>query len=363
MRARTLTTWRPPCGRLFGNDPVGSASPRSAAAPAAAPPTRMCDAATGACCKPPPREPRVRRRRLRPLLRRVRQGHAVQGGDLDLRGVPVETKAEFCQRQQTLGRHCGTVVEVSACTGETRTEDCGGCDNGRECAADNTAPRPASPRAGRALRAYGKDCGELTGEECGEPRTVDCGPCVGGTCTTTSASCAAYEGRPGLLRPPGPAAAGSAAASRQGRLRGPPPRELRHRRLPGLRVLRPGHQQVQDCEAESDGEFCARLALAGLRCGTISTLPTTAAGAQRGGAAHPCGCGGQGVPDTSAWTRAPPANEGCGSAQSLASGPRGGGGHPPTLGPAPDLEGGCGGGSGPDLVYRFAIARDRRRAR
>ncbi|MGC4116074.1 MAG: hypothetical protein QM765_16115 [Myxococcales bacterium] len=92
-----------------------------------------------------------------------------------------ETKAEFCSRVAKAGKVCGSITDEDNCTKTTRTEDCGGCTNGKTCAADNTCTGSCSYEGDSAFCArLGKDCGSVTAaDNCTETKTVNCGVCSG----------------------------------------------------------------------------------------------------------------------------------------------------------------------------------------
>ncbi|HEY3446112.1 MAG TPA: hypothetical protein VGK67_07080 [Myxococcales bacterium] len=93
-----------------------------------------------------------------------------------------ELKADFCSRVAKTGKVCGSITDEDNCTRSTRTVDCGGCTNGKSCAADNTCTATCSWEGETAFcTSAGRNCGPYTGTDiCGATKTVNCGTCTGG---------------------------------------------------------------------------------------------------------------------------------------------------------------------------------------
>ncbi|MGC4118388.1 MAG: PPC domain-containing protein [Myxococcales bacterium] len=139
-----------------------------------------------------------------------------------------ETDAEFCTRLAGQGKVCGSITAADNC-GDSKTVNCGtaactgatpSCDAATNtCAATCTAETDA--QFCTRLAGLGKVCGSITAaNNCGAPKTVDCGSaaCTGATpaCDSATNTC------------------------------------------------------VATCTAETDAQFCTRLAGQGKVCGSIT---------------------------------------------------------------------------------------------
>lgn len=94
-----------------------------------------------------------------------------------------ETAEEFCERIEA---ECSEVEGIDNC-GESRTFDCGGCDEGLECTESNTCQAPANPEACEAVSA---ECGTIDVE--GSP--AFCGECAEGSeCVENTCACVGVD--------------------------------------------------------------------------------------------------------------------------------------------------------------------------
>ncbi|HEY3446153.1 MAG TPA: hypothetical protein VGK67_07300 [Myxococcales bacterium] len=319
---------------------------------------QVCDRASGACCKPTSCENRECGDDGcgHPCGTGCAKGTRCKVETWTCEACPSENHDDFCKRQATLGKVCGSVTEVSPCTGEARTEDCPACSNGRECAADNSCSGPCDAKSPADFcAAFGKDCGTFTEKECGDDRTEDCGTCTGGSCEANVCVKCSYEGDQSFCD----------RMAKQGKVCGDVAdkddcgvRRTVHcgtRACLGFEYCQAATNTCQACVAESHDEFCARLALAGLRCGTVEA-PDNCGHARAEDCGDPCPAGGKVCRDHVCLSAGAPANDGCGAAEALvfgadevatATGD--------TSLAAADLQGGCSGGAGPDVVYQFTV--------
>ncbi|MEM1347407.1 MAG: hypothetical protein AAGI01_02555 [Myxococcota bacterium] len=91
-----------------------------------------------------------------------------------------ESDLLFCGRNSA---QCGEFTATDNCA-RARTVQCGTCDAGETCQADNTCPS-CKPEVDEVFCARNfAQCGELTAaDNCGAPRTVDCSVARAGGCT------------------------------------------------------------------------------------------------------------------------------------------------------------------------------------
>lgn len=270
---------------------------------------------------------------------------------------PTETHDEFCARQRTLGKQCGAVAEVSACTGEARTEECGECANGKACAADNTCTGPCNSKtAAEFCAAFGKDCGEFTAEECDAPRTEDCGTCAGGSCENNVCVKCSYEGDQSFCDRMAKKGKVCGAVSDKDNCLVRRTVHCGTKACLGFEYCDADTNTCKACVPETKDEFCARMATAGLRCGTVSA-PDNCGSPRTADCGDPCAASGKTCRDHVCLSPGVPANDKCAGAEALAFGA----GEVATATgdtslAADDLQGGCTGGVGPDVVYRFTVS-------
>ena len=101
-------------------------------------------------------------------------GQTTNNGQTNNECVP-DSDADVCS---SAGAECGEATLEDNC-GQSREVDCGACENGAACGADNTCEcvDPAADICARLM----KDCGTLdVTDDCGVDRTIDCGTCMDG---------------------------------------------------------------------------------------------------------------------------------------------------------------------------------------
>ncbi|MGC4121276.1 MAG: hypothetical protein QM765_43200 [Myxococcales bacterium] len=319
---------------------------------------QVCDAVSNACCKPTSCENRqCGDDGCGHPCGTCAKGTQCKVETWTCEPCPQETKDEFCARQSSLGKTCGAISEVSACTGEARTETCPDCANGRLCAADNTCTGPCNAKSPADFCAsYGKDCGPFTGEECGEPRAEDCGTCTGGTCTDNVCVKCSYEGDQSfcsrMAKDEGKECGAIAAKDNCGARRTV---HCGNGACLGFESCDEATNRCKACVPETKDEFCSRLSLAGLRCGAIDAADNCGR-ARSEDCGDPCPASGKVCRDHVCLSAGPPANERCGTAEVLAFGAdevaTATGDTSLATG---DLQGSCTESAGPDVVYKFTV--------
>ncbi|MBI5543481.1 MAG: hypothetical protein HY901_06300, partial [Deltaproteobacteria bacterium] len=267
-----------------------------------------------------------------------------------------ETSEGFCARLALSGKVCGLIADSDYCTGEERTEDCGGCDEGSVCTADHRCLcGQKSPE--EFCAAAGAACGTYSGMECGQLRTEECGGCPEGECVDHTCLGCVYEGD--LVFCERLAALGRRCGSVGARDNCGATRTVEcgvGACLAGERCD-PTTNGCEPCVAESPALFCQRMAEAGKRCGVVQDEDLC--GIAR---TEDCGdtCSSQGGRACLQNVCVPPgvpANDRCASPELLAFG---GGGTVTVTGDttraAADEEGTCSPNlSGPDVLYRLEI--------
>jgi len=184
-----------------------------------------------------------------------------------------EAASVFCARMVQLGKTCGAVTDVEPCTGQPRTESCGGCDGGAFCGASNTCQSTCTPESVASFCArLGKSCGAVTAlDNCSVQRQYFCGGCDAGSCIDNA--CCAYEDSAAFCARM--ATSGKTCGVVDGMSCGTARQEdCGTARCTSGQACNYATNACATCTPETPQDFCARAANLGLECGQVTGTDT-----------------------------------------------------------------------------------------